>query len=143
MRLQLNKLVILLFLGCFLSLPCLSAPDTIQVTREITNQNGQMELIQNEVNVKDLDIDPLNTKNVKKGVVPDTKKEGKKVMWLFLKTMIAVAFCTIIIYIVLLFVKKFYGSAFVNREVDEYENLDLSAPNNRQEALKSFLNRVK
>jgi len=142
--LQLNKFLFIILFAAFSFLPAFSEPETIQVTREIVNEKGQqMELIQNEVNVKDLDIDPINTKKVKQAVVPDTKKEGKKIIMLFLKTMMAVAFCTVIIYIILLFVKKFYSSAFVNQEVDEYENLDLATPNTKQEALKSFLNRIK
>lgn len=140
----LNKILFIILFSAFTFAPVIAEPETIQVTREIVNEKGeQMELIQNEVNVKDLDIDPINTKKVKQSVVPDTKKESKKIMMLFLKTMAAVAFCTVIIYIILLFVKKFYSSAFVNQEVDEYENLDLATPNTKEEALKNFLNRVK
>lgn len=141
----LNRLLFIILFSGFMFAPVFAeVQETIPVTREIVNEKGeQMELIQNEVNVKDLDIDPLNTKEVKQGVVPDTKKESKKIMMLFLKTMMAVAFCTVIIYVILVFVKKFYGSAFVNREVDEYENLDLATPNSKDEALKGFLDRIK
>ncbi len=102
--------------------------------------DNKMELIQNDVRVNDLDIEPINVQNVKKDVIPDPHKESKKVMALFLKTMMGVAICAVILYIILLFVKKFYSSAFVADEED-YENLDLSTPNNKQDALKSFLNR--
>ncbi len=108
-----------------------------------SGSSSQMELIENDVSVKDLDIDPINTEKVKKSVVPDAKKEGKRVIMLFLKTMMAVAFCSAIIYVVLLFVKKFYGSAFVSNDYDEFETLDLSTPANKIDALKSFLNRTK
>ncbi len=114
------------------------------VMAEITTPNqsdsSKMELIQNDVRVDDLDIEPINVQDVKKDVIPDPHKESKKVMALFLKTMLGVAICAVILYIVLLFVKKFYSSAFVVEE-DEYENLDLSTPDNKQDALKSFLNR--
>lgn len=140
---KLNKFIIASFLLLVLIAPIQAQEDTIPVAREVSSGNGQMELIQNEINVKDLDIDPLNTKNIKNSVVPDTKKEGKKVMLLFLKTMLAVAFATVILYVILLFVKRFYRSAFVAQDQDEYENLDMSSPNSKQEALKSFLNRAK
>ena len=91
----------------------------------------------------DLDIEPLNANEVKKNVVPDAKQEGKKVIGLFLKTMMAVAFCAIILYVILVFVKKFYGSAFALDVQDEYEELNLSSPETKEEALKSFLNRTK
>ncbi len=107
------------------------------------NNSSQMDLVVNEVSVKDLDIDPINTEKVKKSVVPDTKKEGKKVIGLFLKTMIAVLFSAVIVYLILLFVKKFYGTAFYKNEYEEFEGLDLSTPTNKTDALKSFLNRTK
>ena len=103
----------------------------------------QMELIHKDIKVNDLDIEPINTSAVKKNVVPDTKQEGKKIIGLFLKSMIMVAFCAVILYIILVFVKKYYGSAFVSNEYEEIESLDLTTPSNKQDALKSFLNRTK
>ena len=134
-----------LILGCFLLTPSivLAQTDTIPVARDISSKNGEVELIQNEVSVQDLDIEPINTKKVKDTVIPDPSKEGKKVIGLFLKTMVAVGFCAVILYFILLFVKKFYSSAFVNTESEELENLYLSTPNNKQDALKSFLNRTR
>ena len=105
--------------------------------------SSQMDLVTNEVSVKDLDIDPLNTEKVRKSVVPDAKQEGKKVIRLFLKTMMAVAFCAVILYVILIFVKKYYGSAFVSNDYEELEVLDLGTPTNKVEALKSFLNKTK
>lgn len=102
-----------------------------------------LNVIQNNIKVKDNDIEPINTSDVKKDVVPNAKKEGQKVMFLFIKTMLAVAFSAVILYIVLVFIKKFYGSAFINNESDEYEAFDLAAPDNKEDALKSFLNRTK
>ena len=103
-----------------------------------------MELIQNNVQINDLDIEPINVNEVKKTVVPDTKEEGKKVINLFLRAMAGVVICAVILYFVLLFVKKYYGSAFVNTDYDEdFESLDLATPNNKQDALKSFLNRTR
>ncbi len=129
-----------------MTLVSLSTPVLAEISPEVPlpNQNqNKMELIQHDVKVNDLDIEPLNANEVKKNVVPDAKQEGKKVIGLFLKTMMAVAFCAIILYVILVFVKKFYGSAFVNQEYDDFEAIDLSAPQTKQDALKSFLNRTK
>jgi hypothetical protein len=90
-----------------------------------------------------LDIDPINTNAVQKSVVPDPKSEGKKVLTLFIKTMTLCGICALLLYIILLFIRKFYSSAFVPQEPQEFEELDLTTPENKQEALKSFLNRTK
>lgn len=96
-----------------------------------------------QVRVKDLDIEPINTNALKKSVVPDPKQEGKKVIGLFIKTMLAVAFCIILIYVILYYAKKYYGDFFASKEYDkEVESLDLSTPETREEAFKSFMNRT-
>ena len=141
MRLALSKLLLLCFLLC--QGIVIAQVDTIPVTREVTNQKGQMELIQNEVSVKDIDIEPIDTQRVAKDVVPDTKKETRKIMKLFLKAMAVIALSAFLLYVILVFVKKFYRSAFVSQQIEDYENLDLATPQNKQDALKSFLNRVK
>lgn len=104
--------------------------------------NGQYNLVQNDVKVNDLDVEPINTKEVK-NVVPDSKKEGRKVINLFLRVMGAVLLSAVILYFILLFVKKYYGSAFAVEETDEFESLNLTPPENKEDALKSFLNRTK
>jgi len=140
---QLRKTVFFVLTLCFLAI---STPVVLAVNEPLTvdtTTSSQMDLVRNDINVKDLDIDPINTEKVKKSVVPDSRKEGKKVIGLFLKTMAAVAFCAVILYVILIFVKKFYGSAFVPSEYDEFETLDLSTPATKTDALKSFLNRTK
>ncbi len=134
---QINKIFVLLYIVFSFAFCPVVVADT---PKEAQTPTDKMELIQNDVRVNDLDIEPINVQDVKKDVIPDPHKESKKVMALFLKTMLGVAICAVILYIVLLFIKKFYSSAFVVEE-DEYENLDLSTPNNKQDALKSFLNR--
>ncbi len=134
---QINKIFVLLYIVFSFAFCPVAVADT---PKEAQTPTDKMELIQNDVRVNDLDIEPINVQDVKKDVIPDPHKESKKVMALFLKTMLGVAICAVILYIVLLFIKKFYSSAFVVEE-DEYENLDLSTPNNKQDALKSFLNR--
>ena len=115
----------------------------IQVMTEETAQN--LTVNSNSSRVKDIDIDPINTDQVKKNVIPNTKQEGKKFINLFCKTMFLVLFCGCIIYLILFFVKRFYGSKFVPMD-EEYENvemLDLLTPETKNAALKSFLNRTK
>lgn len=111
---------------------------TEDTTHELTYDNSNSR-------VKDIDIDPINTDKVKKTVVPDTKKESKKLIGLFLKTMFLVAFSAILLYVILLFIKKFYGSDFIpsNEECENVEMLELNTPGTKSDALKSFLNRTK
>lgn len=101
-----------------------------------------MELIQNDIKVDDLDIEPINTDDLKKSVIPNPKKEGQKVLILFLKTMFAVALASAIIYVALLFIRKYHSSAFAEVEYDEDTLLNLATPNNKQDAFLSFLNRT-
>lgn len=120
----------------------LGQDDTIPTVQDIS-QNSQTEFAQNELKVKDLDIEPINTQKVKESVIPDPSKEWKKVVGLFLKTMAAVGFCTILLYLILVIVKRFYSDAFAKTDNEDLEDFDLSTPNNRHDALKSFLNRTK
>lgn len=153
---RLHKIFIFAYLiCCFAICPVVTAQgenvdsiqsNTVQTVSKDSNtiDNNQMNLVQNEVSVNDIDIEPLNTQNVKKNVVPDTKKEGRKVIALFIKTMMAVVLCAIILYLILIFIKKYYASAFVNNEeIEDDESLDLTTPANKTEALKSFLNRTR
>lgn len=146
MRRQLKTLACIFSILAFFSFNSLViAQNDIPVARE----DGQIEYpnetgIDEQMQVKDLDIDPINTDSVRKTVVPNPKSEGKKVIGLFLKTMLIVAFSAVILYLVLYFVRKFYGSAFVESNIEsDVESLDLSTPNTKQDALKSFLNRTK
>ncbi len=136
-----HKLAILGLIICFAFItPTAYCEVGIPVVRESTENiyTG------GDSNVVDLDIDPINTDNVKKSVVPDTKNEIKKVVGLFIKTMIFVAFCVVLLYLILLFVKKYYGSAFVPpADEDDYDNLELTTPEDKIAALKSFLNKTK
>lgn len=138
---QLHKILLIQTVICL----ALMTPVAIALPHSDSNapQKPQMELLHNDIRVNDLDIEPINTSAVKKDVIPDTKKESKKVIGLFIKTMTAVAFSAIILYVILIFVRKFYGSAFMPSEYEEIESLDLTNPSTKQDALKSFLNRTK
>ena len=133
---QLSKITLAIFTVCFFMFPTLAMAQN--------QYEPSVGVIHSDIKVNDLDIEPINTQEVKKSVVPDAKKEGKKVLSLFLKTTSWVMFAIVIIYLILIFIKKYHGSAFVNPDDEEYfEAFDLSTPDNRQDALKSFLNRTK
>ena len=141
-----KSFLIVLFLS-FLNLNLLCFGLNEDSSIPVVDENGQVNTIQTnqrrDIKVNDLDIEPMNTQSVKKTVIPDTKQEGKKVLNLFLKAMMIVALCSLFCFIVLKFIRKFYASAFVNQQQDDYEALDLSGPNTKQEALQSFLRRTK
>ena len=110
--------------------------------KDIPTLQEQMDLIQNDIRVDDLDIEPINTKDLKKNVIPNTKKESQKVFSLFIKTMFAVGLASGIIYIILLFIRKYRFSEFVQIEYGEYDFLNLATPTNKQDAFLSFMNRT-
>ena len=139
---QLRKFLLIAVCILMMSSSNAYAQNNLNVTSNATNE--QMRLIHRDVKVNDLDIEPIDTQAVKETVVPDTKNEGKKVMGYFLRAMLGVALCAIFLYFILLFVRKYYGSAFVNQEEEEYfESFDLTTPTSKQEALRTFLNRTK
>ena len=142
MQKQALKLFLMICLASFLMMGNSAFAAKFPQNAQIFDKTS-MELIQNDIQVKDLDINPIDTDAVQKSVVPDPKSEGKKVFALFIKTMMLSAICALLLYIILLFVKKFYASAFVTQEPQEFEELDLTTPDNKQDALKSFLNRTK
>ena len=117
--------------------------NTIPVEHDISQNGEGIEFVHQQVHVEDSNVKPISTGNIKESVIPDPSKEGKKVVGLFLKTMAGVLFCTILIYLILLLVKKYHKGTFTDAEYDELDTLDLSTPNNRNDALKSFLNRTK
>ena len=134
--------IFLIFILC-LNFILISQPKVYAQKPTATSLQEQMELIQNDIKVDDLDIEPINTEDLKKKVVPDTKKEGQKVLLLFFKTMFMVVLAGVIIYVTLLFIRKYRSSAFAENDyVDEYAALNLATPTNKQEAFVSFLNRT-
>ncbi len=134
--------IFLIFILC-LNFILISQPKVFGRKPTNTSLQEQMELIQNDIKVDDLDIEPINTEDLKKKVVPDTRKEGQKVLILFFKTMFMVVMAGAIIYVVLLFIRKYRSSAFAENEyIDEYAPLNLATPTNKQEAFVSFLNRT-
>lgn len=125
-----------------LNMAFISQPTVFAEQKDVPTLQEQMELIQNDIKVDDLDIEPINTQDLKNNVVPNAKQEGQKVLFLFLKTMFAVALSGAIIYVALLFVRKYRSSAFAEIEYDEFAMLNLATPANKQDAFMSFLNRT-
>ena len=136
----LHKIILAVFAICLTFFSPVGICETgIPVIQDETTIN-----LSEDTKVQDLDIEPINTENVKKEVVPDTQNEIKKVFGLFVKTMFAVAFSAVLIFCIAIFVKKYYKSAFVpQKEDDEYDNLNLATPETKTEALKFFLNKTK
>lgn len=140
----LHSFLTAVIIGCFLAFPSavLAENDNIPVAADISQPN-ETELIHQDIHVEDADIQPINTGKLKDSVIPDAHREGKKVIGLFIKTMVAVLFSAILLYFILFFVKKYRFGLFSNSEYEELDNLDLSTPNNKNDALKSFLKRTK
>ncbi|MBR1618146.1 hypothetical protein IJ670_08355 [bacterium] len=141
-----NKVFLLLIMMCAIlsfSIPEAVAEDnTIPVTQEVSVGND-LDYVQNDTSFDDPEIEPINTQKVKETVVPNPQSEGLKVIILFFKTMLGVVFSACVIYFGIVFVNKFWASAFINQEFEELESLDLATPQNKHEALRSFLNRTK
>ncbi len=140
---HLHRIILTLcFTGLITLNPNVQAKNDLIALESITPE--QMKLIQKDVKVNDLDIEPINTQVIKKEVVPDTRSEAKKVFAYLLRAACGVILSTILVFFILIFVKKYYSSAFVNPDEEDYfEAFDLSTPDNRQDALKAFLNRSK
>lgn len=139
---NLRKIILALSFVCLLmASPIASAKNEVSDLDNFVPE--QMILIQKDIKVNDLDIEPIDTQGLKKSVVPDVKKEGKQVFIHFIRAMLLVAFSAIIIYLILIFIKKYSRSAFMNQEEEYFEAFDLSTPDSKQDALKTFLNRTK
>ena len=138
---QAHNIIISIITICFLSIPQIALAQNPINSEQSEIQKDEYEYVQN--NIRDTNVEPMNTESIKKSVVPDTAKEGKKVIGLFLKAMATVGFSILLLYLLLLAVKRYYPKSFNVSDCEEYENLDLSTPDSKNSALKSFLNRTK
>lgn len=138
---QLNKTILLTLIALFFALPAVYAEPAPDVQNSEV-QNEQMNPPRKDVKVNDLDIEPMNTRKLKKEVIPDVEKEGRKVIGLFLKTMMAVILSAVLLYFILLFVRKFHGNKYIPNSDEEFAEFDLAPANNKDDALKSFLKRT-
>lgn len=123
--------------------------DTVAQTQEqsdIDKLNEEMGLgEQKQIVIDDVQSSPNDNVALTKRVVPDTKSELTKMVKMFLKVMLAVAISSVVIFVVLLFVRRFYSPVVtmgdLNKEDDKKISLD--TPQNKNEALKTFLDKTK
>lgn len=107
------------------------APQTVQTTPS----NGDIE--------KNSIQEPYDKSDLKREVVPETRGELFMVALMFLKVMFAVVICSIILYFLLLLVKKGYSEPVVYKTKEENLPEDLKSPQNENDALRTFFNQTK
>jgi hypothetical protein len=79
--------------------------------------------------------------DIKTSVADHSKNEMARMIFMFLKVMVAVAVSSVIIYFLLILVRNFYGIKPSNSNIKLEDNL--KSTQNENEALKIFLNRTK
>ena len=116
-------------------------------TDEIDRLNEEMGLgEQRQIVIDDVKSSPNDNAALTKKVVPDTRSELTKMVKMFLKVMLAVAISTVVIFVVLLFVRRFYSPIVTLDDLsadDKERKNSLETPQNKNEALKTFLNKTK
>lgn len=113
---------------------------------QIDKLNEEMGLgEQKQIVIDDIKSSPNDNIALTKKVVPDTKSELTKMIKMFLKVMLAVAISTVIIFVVLLFVRRFYSPVVTLEDLktDDEKKNTLDTPQNKNEALKTFLDKTK
>ena len=113
---------------------------------DIDKLNEEMGLgEQRQIVIDDVQSSPNDNKALTKKVVPDTRSELTKMVKMFLKVMLAVAISSVVIFLVLLFVRRFYAPMVTLEDlnVDEDKKITLDTPQNKNEALKTFLDKTK
>ncbi len=115
-------------------------------TNNIDELNEEMGLgEQRQIVIDDVQSSPNDNTALTKKVVPDTRSELTKMVKMFLKVMLAVAISSVVIFVVLLFVRRFYAPMVTLEDLnaDEDNKITLDTPQNKNEALKTFLNKTK
>ena len=113
---------------------------------DIDKLNEEMGLgEQRQIVIDDVQSSPNDNKVLTKKVVPDTRSELTKMVKMFLKVMLAVAISSVVIFVVLLFVRRFYAPMVTLEDLnaDEDRKITLDTPQNKNEALKTFLDKTK
>ena len=113
---------------------------------DIDRLNEEMGLgEQKQIVIDDVQSSPNDNTALTKKVVPDTKSELTKMVKMFLKVMLAVAISSVVIFVVLLFVRRFYAPMVTLEDLnaDEDKKITLDTPQNKNEALKTFLDKTK
>lgn len=94
------------------------------------------------IKIEDKDFDPVSNDSLAKEIVPNTGSELFKIITLFAKVMIGVILSAFVIYILLLFTKKFFHPPLPSRGEEDFDIRDLNSPKSADEALKAFLDRT-
>lgn len=124
-----------------------SPGDEEQNADDIDKLNAEMGLgEQRQIVIDDIESSPNDNEALTKKVVPDTRSELTKMVKMFLKVMLAVAISAVVIFVVLLFVRRFYSPIVTLDDLsadDKERRNSLETPQNKNEALKTFLDKTK
>lgn len=136
---------------------CLSAYALEAQTQDVSEQPAQSTLSETaageqfeEPNITTkpvtAEIDRASVKSpyendIKTSVADHSKSEVARIILMFIKVMIAVAVSSVIIYLLLLLIKNFYGTQAPSSKMKFEDNL--KSTQNENEALKIFLNKTK
>ena len=99
---------------------------------------------QRQIVIDDVQSSPNDNVALTRKVVPDTRSELTKMVKMFLKVMLAVAISSVVIFVVLLFVRRFYAPMVTLEDLnaDDDKKITLDTPQNKNEALKTFLDKT-
>ncbi len=127
--------------------------DSAQTTDTVDEEENNVDKLneemglgeQRQIVIDDVQSSPNDNVALTKKVVPDTRSELTKMVKMFLKVMLAVAISSVVIFVVLLFVRRFYAPMVTLEDLnaDEDKKITLDTPQNKNEALKTFLDKTK
>ena len=127
--------------------------DSAQTTDTVDEEENNVDKLneemglgeQRQIVIDDVQSSPNDNAALTKKVVPDTRSELTKMVKMFLKVMLAVAISSVVIFVVLLFVRRFYAPMVTLEDLnaDEDRKITLDTPQNKNEALKTFLDKTK
>ncbi len=127
--------------------------DSAQTTDTVDEEENNVDKLneemglgeQRQIVIDDVQSSPNDNVALTKKVVPDTRSELTKMVKMFLKVMLAVAISSVVIFVVLLFVRRFYAPMVTLEDLnaDEDRKITLDTPQNKNEALKTFLDKTK
>lgn len=142
---------------CFISFMCLSANALEGQTTDALQQPAQSTLSETaavqEVEEPNITTKPVTAEidrasakspyenDIKTNVADHSKNELARMIFMFVKVMFAVAVSSVIIYLLLLLIKNFYGTQAQPTKMKFEDNL--KSTQNENEALKIFLNKTK
>lgn len=117
------------------------AAEEAKIKEELTQEQKQLGEA-TPLRVEDKDFDPNANEELTKDVVPNMGAELLKLVSMFARVMLAVLAASVIIYFLLLFVRKYFHPPLPDVSEEDFDIRDLNSPKNTDEALKSFLDRT-